>query len=71
MIPSGSLLVAGDLRKSFGATTALDGASFSIHAGEVVAGAGAIALRMVFARVHDEFPPVLWRRMRPEGLRTE
>ncbi|UYQ64154.1 ABC transporter ATP-binding protein [Streptomyces peucetius] len=37
MIPSGSLLVADALRKSFGPTTALDGASFSVHPGEVVA----------------------------------
>ncbi|MGW0773233.1 ABC transporter ATP-binding protein [Streptomyces sp. NPDC002835] len=37
MIPSGSLLVAEDLRKSFGPTAALDGASFSVHPGEVVA----------------------------------
>lgn len=35
--PEGSLLTAYDLRKSYGATPALDGASFSIHAGEVVA----------------------------------
>ncbi|TXS56704.1 ABC transporter ATP-binding protein [Streptomyces sp. t39] len=37
MTPEGSLLVAEDLRKSFGPTTALDGASFSVHPGEVVA----------------------------------
>jgi len=37
VIPSGSLLVAEDLRKSFGPTAALDGASFSVHPGEVVA----------------------------------
>ncbi|MEU0373187.1 ABC transporter ATP-binding protein [Streptomyces sp. NPDC006283] len=37
MTPAGSLLVADDLRKTFGATSALDGASFSIHPGEVVA----------------------------------
>jgi putative ABC transport system ATP-binding protein len=37
MIPSGSLLSAEGLRKSYGPTTALDGAEFSIHAGEVVA----------------------------------
>ncbi|MFI1885783.1 MULTISPECIES: ABC transporter ATP-binding protein [Streptomyces] len=37
MIPAGSLLVAEDLHKSYGRTTALDGASFSIHPGEVVA----------------------------------
>lgn len=35
--PEGSLLAAHDLRKSYGATPALDGASFSIHAGEIVA----------------------------------
>lgn len=37
MIPDGSLLAAEDLRKSFGPTTALDGVSFSVHPGEVVA----------------------------------
>ncbi|WP_327325803.1 ABC transporter ATP-binding protein [Streptomyces sp. NBC_01210] len=37
MIPAGSLLVAADLHKAYGPTPALDGASFSIHAGEVVA----------------------------------
>ncbi|MFI1013902.1 ABC transporter ATP-binding protein [Streptomyces sp. NPDC020965] len=37
MIPAGSLLVAEDLRKTYGQTSALDGASFSIHPGEVVA----------------------------------
>ncbi|MFI1867639.1 ABC transporter ATP-binding protein [Streptomyces jumonjinensis] len=37
MIPAGSLLVAEDLHKGYGRTTALDGASFSIHPGEVVA----------------------------------
>ncbi|MFI6641979.1 ABC transporter ATP-binding protein [Streptomyces sp. NPDC050504] len=37
MTPAGSLLVARDLRKSYGPTPALDGASFSIHPGEVVA----------------------------------
>ncbi|MGW1138618.1 ABC transporter ATP-binding protein [Streptomyces zhihengii] len=37
MTPEGSLLVAEDLHKSFGPTTALDGASFSVHPGEVVA----------------------------------
>lgn len=37
MTPEGSLLAAEDLRKSFGPTTALDGASFSVHPGEVVA----------------------------------
>ncbi|MFE1455309.1 ABC transporter ATP-binding protein [Streptomyces sp. NPDC058735] len=35
--PAGSLLVAQDLRKAYGPTTALDGAGFSIHPGEVVA----------------------------------
>ncbi|WAL97606.1 ABC transporter ATP-binding protein [Streptomyces sp. Je 1-369] len=37
MTPAGSLLVADGLRKSYGPTTALDGAAFSIHPGEVVA----------------------------------
>ncbi|MGC5346276.1 ABC transporter ATP-binding protein [Streptomyces sp. DT24] len=37
MTPAGSLLSAHDLRKTYGATPALDGAGFSIHAGEVVA----------------------------------
>ncbi|MFJ6048073.1 ABC transporter ATP-binding protein [Streptomyces sp. NPDC092307] len=37
MTPAGSLLAATDLRKAYGTTTALDGAEFSIHAGEVVA----------------------------------
>ncbi|MFZ4275003.1 ABC transporter ATP-binding protein [Streptomyces arboris] len=37
MIPDGSLLAAHDLRKTYGATPALDGASFSVHPGEVVA----------------------------------
>ncbi|MDQ0986694.1 ABC transporter ATP-binding protein [Streptomyces sp. V2I9] len=37
MIPEGSLLAARDLRKTYGATPALDGASFSVHPGEVVA----------------------------------
>ncbi|MFI8002207.1 ABC transporter ATP-binding protein [Streptomyces sp. NPDC086010] len=37
MIPAGSLLSARDLRKSYGPTHALDGASFSVHPGEVVA----------------------------------
>ncbi|MEU0163628.1 ABC transporter ATP-binding protein [Streptomyces sp. NPDC006261] len=37
MIPDGSLLSAHDLRKTYGATPALDGASFSVHPGEVVA----------------------------------
>ncbi|MEU0202668.1 MULTISPECIES: ABC transporter ATP-binding protein [unclassified Streptomyces] len=35
--PAGSLLVARDLHKAYGPTTALDGAEFSIHPGEVVA----------------------------------
>ncbi|MGZ9933073.1 ABC transporter ATP-binding protein [Streptomyces sp. NC-S4] len=35
--PAGSLLAATDLRKAYGSTDALDGAEFSIHAGEVVA----------------------------------
>ncbi|WP_327115147.1 ABC transporter ATP-binding protein [Streptomyces sp. NBC_01341] len=37
MIPAGSLLSARDLRRSYGSTHALDGASFSVHPGEVVA----------------------------------
>ncbi|MEV5435588.1 ABC transporter ATP-binding protein [Streptomyces sp. NPDC052682] len=37
MTPAGSLLTAQGLRKSYGPTTALDGAAFSIHPGEVVA----------------------------------
>ncbi|MFG2482350.1 ABC transporter ATP-binding protein [Streptomyces virginiae] len=37
MTPAGSLLAATDLRKAYGNTTALDGAEFSIHPGEVVA----------------------------------
>ncbi|WP_406392456.1 ABC transporter ATP-binding protein [Streptomyces sp. NBC_00887] len=37
MTPAGSLLAAHDLRKSYGSTAALDGASFSVHPGEVVA----------------------------------
>ncbi|WP_030232821.1 MULTISPECIES: ABC transporter ATP-binding protein [unclassified Streptomyces] len=36
-VPAGSLLIARDLRKTYGPTTALDGAEFSIHPGEVVA----------------------------------
>ncbi|MEU2913702.1 ABC transporter ATP-binding protein [Streptomyces massasporeus] len=36
-LPAGSLLTAQDLRKAYGPTTALDGAEFSIHPGEVVA----------------------------------
>ncbi|MFI5669242.1 ABC transporter ATP-binding protein [Streptomyces sp. NPDC051704] len=35
--PAGSLLSATGLRKTYGSTTALDGADFSIHPGEVVA----------------------------------
>ncbi|WP_030184293.1 ABC transporter ATP-binding protein [Streptomyces sp. NRRL S-813] len=35
--PPGSLLAADGLRKTYGPTTALDGAEFSIHPGEVVA----------------------------------
>ncbi|MBC7271664.1 MAG: ABC transporter ATP-binding protein [Streptomyces sp.] len=35
--PAGSLLTASQLRKAYGPTTALDGADFSIHPGEVVA----------------------------------
>ncbi|MER5365463.1 ABC transporter ATP-binding protein [Streptomyces sp. NPDC002722] len=37
MIPTGSLLSADGLHKAYGRTPALDGASFSIHPGEVVA----------------------------------
>ncbi|MFJ1575848.1 ABC transporter ATP-binding protein [Streptomyces sp. NPDC088147] len=37
MTPAGSLLIADDLRKSYGPTPALDGVTFSIHPGEVVA----------------------------------
>ncbi|MET7366741.1 ABC transporter ATP-binding protein [Streptomyces sp. NPDC005566] len=37
MTPAGSLLVAHDLRKTYGSTAALDGVSFSVHPGEVVA----------------------------------
>ncbi|ARX86155.1 ABC transporter ATP-binding protein [Streptomyces alboflavus] len=37
MTPAGSLLTADGLRKAYGPTTALDGAAFSIHPGEVVA----------------------------------
>ncbi|MFE3475147.1 MULTISPECIES: ABC transporter ATP-binding protein [unclassified Streptomyces] len=37
MIPEGALLAAHDLRKTYGSTPALDGASFSVHPGEVVA----------------------------------
>ncbi|MEW2069153.1 ABC transporter ATP-binding protein [Streptomyces sp. NPDC007346] len=37
MIPEGALLAARDLRKTYGSTPALDGASFSVHPGEVVA----------------------------------
>lgn len=35
--PAGSLLAASELHKTYGPTTALDGAEFSIHPGEVVA----------------------------------
>ncbi|MFJ9178038.1 ABC transporter ATP-binding protein [Streptomyces sp. NPDC102360] len=35
--PAGSLLAATDLHKTYGPTPALDGASFSVHPGEVVA----------------------------------
>ncbi|MFD7263930.1 ABC transporter ATP-binding protein [Streptomyces sp. NPDC059874] len=37
MTPAGSLLAATELSKAYGTTKALDGAEFSIHAGEVVA----------------------------------
>ncbi|MFF4601762.1 ABC transporter ATP-binding protein [Streptomyces sp. NPDC001339] len=37
MTPAGSLLEARALHKAYGSTPALDGADFSIHAGEVVA----------------------------------
>ncbi|MGW6741162.1 ABC transporter ATP-binding protein [Streptomyces sp. NPDC055025] len=37
MTPGGSLLAAEELRKSYGPTPALDGVSFSVHPGEVVA----------------------------------
>ncbi|GGZ77241.1 ABC transporter ATP-binding protein [Streptomyces subrutilus] len=37
MTPAGTLLAATDLRKAYGPTSALDGAEFSIHPGEVVA----------------------------------
>ncbi|UQX02769.1 ABC transporter ATP-binding protein [Streptomyces sp. RerS4] len=37
MTPAGSLLSATDLRKTYGATTALDGAELSVHPGEIVA----------------------------------
>ncbi|MFB6441614.1 ATP-binding cassette domain-containing protein [Streptomyces sp. NPDC056411] len=37
MTPAGSLLVAEGLYKAYGPTPALDGADFSVHAGEVVA----------------------------------
>lgn len=37
MTPAGSLLTASGLRKTYGPTTALDDAAFSIHPGEVVA----------------------------------
>ncbi|MDF9870378.1 ABC transporter ATP-binding protein [[Kitasatospora] papulosa] len=37
MTPAGSLLAAHDLHKTYGSTPALDGASFAVHPGEVVA----------------------------------
>ncbi|MET9493397.1 ABC transporter ATP-binding protein [Streptomyces sp. NPDC006552] len=37
MTPAGSLLTAHDLHKAYGPTPALDGASFTIHPGEIVA----------------------------------
>ncbi|NDZ80250.1 ABC transporter ATP-binding protein [Streptomyces sp. SID10853] len=37
MTPAGSLLYADALHKAYGPTAALDGAAFSVHAGEVVA----------------------------------
>ncbi|MFC8230510.1 ABC transporter ATP-binding protein [Streptomyces sp. NPDC057287] len=37
MTPAGSLLTAHGLHKAYGSTPALDGASFSVHPGEVVA----------------------------------
>ncbi|MET9530748.1 MULTISPECIES: ABC transporter ATP-binding protein [unclassified Streptomyces] len=37
MTPAGSLLYADGLHKAYGPTAALDGAAFSVHAGEVVA----------------------------------
>ncbi|MFF0394441.1 ABC transporter ATP-binding protein [Streptomyces sp. NPDC005248] len=37
MTPAGSLLVAHDLYKAYGSTPALDGVSFSVHPGEIVA----------------------------------
>ncbi|MFG3368196.1 ABC transporter ATP-binding protein [Streptomyces sp. NPDC048156] len=37
MTPAGSLLTAHDLHKAYGPTPALDGASFAIHPGEIVA----------------------------------
>ncbi|MFI7384385.1 ABC transporter ATP-binding protein [Streptomyces sp. NPDC049813] len=37
MTPAGSLLAAHDLHKAYGPTPALDGASFTIHPGEIVA----------------------------------
>ncbi|GGR69347.1 ABC transporter ATP-binding protein [Streptomyces aureoverticillatus] len=37
MTPAGSLLTADGLRKTYGPTTALDDAEFSIHPGEIVA----------------------------------
>ncbi|MFJ4710890.1 ABC transporter ATP-binding protein [Streptomyces sp. NPDC088785] len=35
--PAGALLIATDLHKAYGPTPALDGASFSVHPGEIVA----------------------------------
>ncbi|MFC9943702.1 ABC transporter ATP-binding protein [Streptomyces pratensis] len=37
MTPAGSLIAAHGLHKTYGSTPALDGASFSVHPGEVVA----------------------------------
>ncbi|MFI9305435.1 ABC transporter ATP-binding protein [Streptomyces triculaminicus] len=37
MTPAGSLLAGTGLRKAYGPTTALDGAEFSVHPGEIVA----------------------------------
>ncbi|MFF2652114.1 ABC transporter ATP-binding protein [Streptomyces sp. NPDC058045] len=37
MTPAGALLSAEDLHKAYGPTKALDGASFSVHRGEIVA----------------------------------
>jgi ABC-type branched-subunit amino acid transport system ATPase component len=60
------LLAAVAVRKVFGATTALDGASLSVAAGEIVALMGPVVLVMTAASL-----PVLSRLMRPDGLRTE